>query len=88
MTTEKYYSAPIQRGLRFYPNQRKRVASGAGRISNSSRQREYWDGDPIELGDAWTLRKRTEGCALHPGDITPSVGSFGYHELFSALRCR
>jgi hypothetical protein len=24
---------------------------------NNTRQREHWDGDPIELGDAWTLRK-------------------------------
>jgi hypothetical protein len=24
---------------------------------NTTRQREHWDGDPIELGDAWTLRK-------------------------------
>jgi hypothetical protein len=25
---------------------------------NTTRQREHWDGHPIELGDAWTLRKR------------------------------
>jgi hypothetical protein len=24
---------------------------------NTTRQRGQWDGDPIELGDAWTLRK-------------------------------
>jgi hypothetical protein len=24
---------------------------------NTTRQRDQWDGDPIELGDAWTLRK-------------------------------
>jgi hypothetical protein len=24
---------------------------------NTTRQREYWDGHPIELDDAWTLRK-------------------------------
>ena len=24
---------------------------------NTTRQRVYWDGHPVELGDAWTLRK-------------------------------
>jgi hypothetical protein len=24
---------------------------------NPTPQREYWDGHPAELGDAWTLRK-------------------------------
>jgi hypothetical protein len=25
---------------------------------NPTPQREYWDGHPVELGDAWTLRNR------------------------------
>ena len=37
---------------------------------NTTRQREHWDGDPIELGDAWTLRKdaKVARCMLvtHP----------------------
>ena len=37
---------------------------------NTTRQREHWDGDPIELGDAWTLRKgeKVARCILvtHP----------------------
>lgn len=37
---------------------------------NTTRQREYWNGDPIELGDAWTLRKgeKIARCILvtHP----------------------
>jgi hypothetical protein len=37
---------------------------------NTSRQREHWDGEPIELGDTWTLRKgeRVARCLLvtHP----------------------
>jgi hypothetical protein len=37
---------------------------------NTTRQREYWDGDPMELGDAWTLRKgeKVARCVLvtHP----------------------
>jgi hypothetical protein len=39
-------------------------------MSNLATQREQWDGDPVELGDAWTLRKgqRLARCALfsHP----------------------
>jgi hypothetical protein len=35
-----------------------------------TRQREYWDGHPVELGDAWTLRKedKVARCILvsHP----------------------
>ena len=37
---------------------------------NTTRQREHWDGDPIELVDAWTLRKgeKVARCILvtHP----------------------
>ena len=37
---------------------------------HTTRQREQWDGDPIELGDAWTLRKgeKVARCILvtHP----------------------
>ena len=37
---------------------------------NTTRQREYWDGHPLELGDAWTLRKgdKVARCTLvsHP----------------------
>jgi hypothetical protein len=37
---------------------------------NTTRQREYWDGHPIELGDAWMLRKgeKVARCTLvtHP----------------------
>ena len=37
---------------------------------NTTRQREHWDGDPIELGDAWTLSKgeKVARCTLvsHP----------------------
>ena len=36
----------------------------------TTRQREYWDGHPIELGDAWTLRNgdKVARCILvsHP----------------------
>jgi hypothetical protein len=36
----------------------------------TTRQREHWDGDPIELGDAWALRKgeKIARCILvaHP----------------------
>jgi hypothetical protein len=36
----------------------------------NTRQREHWDGDPIELGDAWILRKaeKVARCILvtHP----------------------
>jgi hypothetical protein len=33
---------------------------------NTTRQREHWDGDPIELGDAGTLRKseKVARCTL------------------------
>jgi hypothetical protein len=37
---------------------------------NTTRQRDQWDGDPIELGDAWTLRRgdKVARCTLvsHP----------------------
>jgi hypothetical protein len=37
---------------------------------NTTTPREHWDGDPIELGDAWTLRKgeKVARCVLlsHP----------------------
>ena len=37
---------------------------------NTARQRENWDGDPLELGDAWILRKgeKVARCILvtHP----------------------
>ena len=40
---------------------------------NTTRQREHWDGDPIELGDAWTLRKgqKVARCIL----VTHPLGS-------------
>ena len=39
---------------------------------NTTRQREHWDGDPVELGDAWTLRKgaKVARCIL----VTHSLG--------------
>ena len=37
---------------------------------NTTRQREFWDGHPSDLGDAWTLRKggQVARCILvtHP----------------------
>ena len=37
---------------------------------NTTRQREYWDGHPLELGVAWMLRKgeKVARCSLvsHP----------------------
>ena len=33
---------------------------------NTTRQRERWDGDPIELGDGVDAANEREGCALHP----------------------
>ena len=39
-------------------------------MNNTTRQREHWDGDPIELGDGWTLHKgeKVARCILvtHP----------------------
>ena len=39
-------------------------------MMNLTAQREHWDGHPVELGDAWTVRKRdkTARCVLlsHP----------------------
>lgn len=36
-------------------------------MPNLAAQREHWDGHPVELGDAWTLRKaqRLARCALY-----------------------
>jgi hypothetical protein len=40
---------------------------------NTTRQREHWDGDPIELGDAWTLR-RERRLRMHSRDASARVG--------------
>jgi hypothetical protein len=31
--------------------------NGTAKTTRIQKLREHWDGDPIELGDAWTLRK-------------------------------
>jgi hypothetical protein len=43
---------------------------------NTTRQREQWDGDSIELGDAWTLRKgeKVARCILvTPAGVEPRL---------------
>lgn len=58
-------------------------------MSDLATQRDQWDGHPVELGDAWTLRKgqRLARCALVSNpfgwELRPMAG-----ELVRSQVCR